>query len=88
MQAANEEVLSSNEELQSINEELQTAKEELQATNEELTTVNEQLRRSNGETVSQMNDLNNFVDSTRVPIITVGNDLRNSVVSLRRRKKC
>ena len=76
MQAANEEVLSSNEELQSINEELQTAKEELQATNEELTTVNEQLRRSNAETVSQMNDLNNFVDSTQVPIITVGNDLR------------
>jgi len=76
MQAANEEVLSSNEELQSMNEEMQTAKEELQATNEELTTVNEQLRRSNLETLSQMNDLNNFVDSTRVPIITVGSDLR------------
>src|SRR5439155_13768746 len=76
MQSANEEVLSSNEELQSINEELQTAKEELQATNEEITTVNEQLGRSNLETATQMNDLNNLIDTTRVAIIMVGSDLR------------
>ncbi len=76
LQSANEEVLSSNEELQSINEEIQTAKEELQSTNEELTTLNDELHRANLESLQHVNDLNNLLDSVRIPVIIVGSDLK------------
>lgn len=68
LRSANEEIQSSNEELQSINEELETAKEEFQSTNEELATVNEEFDHRNQE-LKQVN-------STRLPIVIVGRDLR------------
>lgn len=76
LQTANEEVLSANEELQSTNEELETAKEELQSLNEELTTVNEQLQNRNQAMNQTNNDLINFFDSTRIPIVMVDRDMR------------
>jgi two-component system CheB/CheR fusion protein len=76
LRAAHEELLSSNEELQSTNEELETAKEELQSSNQELTSVNDQLHRRNLELDQLSNDLSNFISSARLPIVTVGPDLR------------
>ena len=76
LQSANEEVLSSNEELQSINEEMQTAREELQSTNEELTTINDELHHSNLQSLQLADDLNNFLDSVRIPVVMVGIDLK------------
>ena len=76
LQSANEEALSSNEELQSINEEMQTAKEELQSTNEELTTINDELQHSNTRSLQLANDLNNLLESVRIPLVMVGIDLR------------
>jgi two-component system, chemotaxis family, CheB/CheR fusion protein len=75
LRVANEEILSSNEELQSTNEELQTAKEEIQATNEELSTTNDELRSRNLQQNRDNSDLNNFVDSISIPILTLTNDL-------------
>jgi two-component system CheB/CheR fusion protein len=74
LRAASEEVLSSNEELQSTNEELATAKEELQSTNEELTTVNDELSRRNIELTHTASDLNNLLESVKIPIVIVSND--------------
>jgi two-component system, chemotaxis family, CheB/CheR fusion protein len=76
LRVANEEILSSNEELQSTNEELQTAKEEIQATNEELSTTNDELRSRNLQQNRDNSDLNNFVDSISIPILTLTNDLK------------
>jgi len=74
--AALEELQSGNEELQSMNEELQTAKEELQSANEELTTLNEELENRNHELSQALGNLNNVVDSVRLPILIVGGNLR------------
>ena len=74
--AALEELQSGNEELQSMNEELQTAKEELQSSNEELTTLNEELENRNHELSEALGNLNNLVDSVRLPIVIVGGNLR------------
>ncbi len=74
--AALEELQSGNEELQSMNEELQTAKEELQSANEELTTLNEELENRNHELSQALGNLNNLVDSVRLPILIVGGNLR------------
>ncbi len=76
LRAANEEILSSNEELQSSNEELGTAKEEIQATNEELNTINDELQRRNQESTKVSSDLQNFISSTNIPILMLGNDLQ------------
>ncbi len=76
LQSLNEEALSGNEEMQSINEEMQTTKEELQSTNEELTTVNDELHNSNLESLQHINDLNNLLDSVRIPVVMVGSDLK------------
>jgi two-component system CheB/CheR fusion protein len=76
LKTANEEALSGNEELQSINEELETSKEELQSTNEELTTVNEELNNRNHELALLNTDLSNVLDSTSIPIVILGPDLR------------
>ncbi|MGH7779032.1 MAG: CheR family methyltransferase [Candidatus Binataceae bacterium] len=76
LQSANEEIQSFNEELQSINEELQTSKEEIQSSNEELTTVNDELRNRNEQLDRALNDLNNFIASSQLPIVMVGADLR------------
>ena len=76
LRSSNEEVQSSNEELQSTNEELETAKEELQSSNEELSTVNEQLQSRNVELNLVNDDLANLQNSTTIPIIVLGCDLR------------
>ena len=76
LRASNEEVQSANEELQSINEELETAKEELQSTNEELVTVNDELRGRNVELGAITDDLSNLFESTDIPLIMLGRDLR------------
>ncbi len=68
-QSANEEILSANEELQSTNEELETSKEELQSANEELNTLNTELRNKNSELHDLSNDVTNFLNSTRIPVV-------------------
>ena len=75
-QSANEEILSANEELQSTNEELETSKEELQSANEELNTLNAELRHKNGELQEVSNDISNFLNSTRIPVVMLDRDLR------------
>jgi two-component system, chemotaxis family, CheB/CheR fusion protein len=75
-QSANEEILSANEELQSTNEELETSKEELQSTNEELNTLNDELRHKNIELHDLSNDLSNFLNSTKIPIVMLDRELR------------
>ena len=68
-QSANEEILSANEELQSTNEELETSKEELQSANEELGTLNAELRVKNSELHDLSDDISNFLNSTRIPVV-------------------
>jgi two-component system CheB/CheR fusion protein len=75
LRAANEEIICANEELQSTNEELTTAKEELQATNEELSTVNDELQNRIRLANQLSDDLVNLIESTRIPIIVLGNDM-------------
>jgi len=75
-QSANEEILSANEELQSTNEELETSKEELQSANEELNTLNVELRNKNSELHELSNDVSNFLNSTRIPVVMLDRDLR------------
>lgn len=75
-QSANEEILSANEELQSTNEELETSKEELQSTNEELNTLNTELRHKNSELHQLSNDISNFMNSTRIPVVMLDRHLR------------
>ncbi len=76
LQSANEEIQSGNEELQSTNEELQTSKEELESANEELNTVNEEIQRRNQQLAQLSNDLINLLNSTTIPMIMLGEDLR------------
>lgn len=75
-QSANEEILSANEELQSTNEELETSKEELQSANEELNTLNAELHNKNSELHELSNDVSNFLNSTRIPVVMLDRDLR------------
>ncbi|MHB8606403.1 MAG: PAS domain-containing protein, partial [Thermoplasmatota archaeon] len=76
LRSANEEALSANEELQSTNEELETAKEELQSTNEELLTLNAELQQRNLDVQKINNDLVNLLNSTLLPLVMLGPDLR------------
>lgn len=73
LQSAVEELETSNEELQATNEELMAANEELQSSNEELQSVNEELYTVNNEfqdkiaEMTELNDdLNNFIQSTKI----------------------
>ncbi|HET7150674.1 MAG TPA: chemotaxis protein CheB [Candidatus Acidoferrum sp.] len=75
-QSANEEILSANEELQSTNEELETAKEELQSANEELNTLNDELRHKNTELHTLSDDLVNFLNSTKIPVVMLDRRFR------------
>ena len=74
-QSANEEILSANEELQSANEELETSKEELQSANEELHTLNAELSNKNSELLDLSNDIANFLNSTRIPVVMLDRGL-------------
>ena len=76
LRSANEELRASYEELQSMNEELQSSREEIQASNEELRTVNDELSNKNNEVNRLYSDLVNFVNSTKIPMVMVDNDLR------------
>ncbi|MCA9917228.1 MAG: PAS domain S-box protein, partial [Anaerolineales bacterium] len=76
LKASNEELQSANEELQSTNEELQTSKEELQSTNEELITVNTELQARVEDLTIANNDIKNLMESTRVGIIFLDENLR------------
>ncbi len=71
-----EELETSNEELKSSNEEMMSMNEELQSANEELTTINDELQEKL-RALNQANvDLNNFVQSARVPSVFLDADLR------------
>ena len=76
LKSSNEELLSMNEELQSSNEELQTSKEEIQSMNEELHTINGELNQKIDEVNLAHSDLQNLFQSTRIPMIFVGADMR------------
>ena len=76
LQSANEEIQSGNEELQSTNEELQTSKEELESANEELNTVNEEIQHRNQQLSQLSNDLINLLNSSTIPMLLLGEDLR------------
>ncbi len=76
LQSTNEELKSANEELQSANEELETSKEEMQSVNEELTTVNSELQLKIEQLTQAENDMHNLLDSTKIGIIFLDNDLK------------
>ncbi|PKN66297.1 MAG: hypothetical protein CVU57_06400 [Deltaproteobacteria bacterium HGW-Deltaproteobacteria-15] len=76
LRSVNEEVHSSNEELQSANEELESSREELQSLNEELTTANSELHRKIGEVNEAYQAINDVLESTRIAIVFLDNDLR------------
>ncbi len=82
LQAALEEMETSNEELQASNEELVASNEELQSTNEELHSVNEELYTVNAEHQRRVeelalanDDMDNLLDTTRVGVIFLDQDL-------------
>ncbi len=72
----NEELQSTNEELQSTNEELTTSKEELQSMNEEILTVNSELQAKIGLLSQNQDDMRNLLQSTRIPMIFLDNNLK------------
>ncbi len=76
LETSKEELQSANEELQSTNEELETSKEELQSANEELNTLNSELRNANGELTALSNDISNFLNSTKIPVVMLDTALR------------
>ncbi len=76
LKSSNEELLSTNEELQSANEELQTSKEELQSVNEELETINAELGKKVEQLDTANSDLQNLLQSTRIPTLFLDNELR------------
>jgi two-component system CheB/CheR fusion protein len=76
LRSTNEEIHSSNEELQSTNEELESSREELQSLNEELNTVNSELFNKIVEVKNAYNAINSVLNSTRIAIVFLDNDLR------------
>ena len=83
LQAMIEELETSNEEQQATNEELLASNEELQSTNEELQSVNEELYAVNAEYQSKIqelvdinNDMDTFLDSTRIGALFLDHQLR------------
>jgi len=76
LKSSNEEMYSSNEELQSTNEELESSREELESLNEELSTVNSELHNKIEEVQEAYNRITSVLNSTRVAIVFLGNDLR------------
>lgn len=76
LRSSNEELHSSNEELQSTNEELESSREELQSLNEELNTVNSELNSKMSELREAYNAVNAVLNSTRIAIMFLDNDLQ------------
>jgi len=75
LKSSNEELQSTNEELQSANEELETSKEEMQSLNEELVSVNAELHEKFAELAGANNDMQNFLDSTRIATVFLDRQL-------------
>jgi two-component system CheB/CheR fusion protein len=75
LKSVNEEIQSANEELQSTNEELESSREELQSLNEELTTVNAELHEKIVELSDAYSTITDVLNSTRVAILVLDNDL-------------
>ena len=74
LQSTIEELESSNEELLASSEEIQSTNEELNSTNEELYTVNKELEEKIHQLTIVNNDLNNFINSTRIATIFLDNE--------------
>ena len=74
LQSTIEELESSNEELLASSEEIQSTNEELNSTNEELYTVNKELEEKIHQLTTTNNDLNNFINSTRIATIFLDNE--------------
>jgi len=75
LKSSNEELQSTNEELQSTNEEMETSKEELQSLNEEMVTVNAELQGKIDELSHANDDMKNLLDSTKIGIVFLDQDL-------------
>lgn len=75
LKSSNEELQSTNEELQSANEELETSKEEMQSLNEELVSVNAELQEKFAELTGANDDMQNFLDSTRIATVFLDRQL-------------
>jgi two-component system, chemotaxis family, CheB/CheR fusion protein len=75
LRGSNEEYRSANEEIQSANEELEASKEELQSVNEELQTLNNELARKNEALGIVNSDVQNFLESTQIAMLFLGEDL-------------
>ena len=75
LKSSNEELQSTNEELQSANEELETTKEEMQSLNEELVSVNAELHEKFAELAGANNDMQNFLDSTKIATVFLDRQL-------------
>lgn len=76
LQSTIEELESSNEEILASSEEIQSTNEELNSTNEELYTVNKELEEKIHQLTTTNNDLNNFINSTRIATIFLDNENR------------
>ena len=76
LQSTIEELESSNEELLASSEEIQSTNEELNSTNEELYTVNKELEEKIHQLTTTNNDLNNFINSTKIATIFLDNENR------------
>ncbi len=76
LQVTLERAESTNEELQSANEELQSTNEELQSVNEELHSVNAEYQASNAELVTLSEDMLHLLQSTRIGVVFLDDDLQ------------
>ncbi|MBU2996925.1 PAS domain-containing protein [Cellulophaga baltica] len=75
LETSNEELQATNEELMAANEELQSSNEELQSVNEELYTVNNEFQDKISEMTELNDDLNNFIQSTRIATLFLDENL-------------
>ncbi len=75
LEVSNEELRASNQELQAANEQLQSSKQELHAVNRKLAQSNEELQVRMSELNKINNDLNNLVESTRIAVLFLDEDL-------------
>ncbi|MEO1550451.1 MAG: CheR family methyltransferase, partial [Pseudomonadota bacterium] len=71
-----EELETSNEELKSSNEEMMSMNEELQSANEELSTINDELKSKIDALAEAKDDMQNFLDSTRLASVFLDSDLK------------
>lgn len=75
LEVSNEELRAANQELQSTNEQLQSSKQELHAVNRKLAQANEELQVRMSDLTKVNNDINNLVESTRIAVLFLDEDL-------------